>query len=119
MPDYHLSDQEANALAAYLSTHIDAVRFPPLSEREAPTEQQLAEGKQLFAGYQCLGCHVLGAECARIGPELSHVGARLKPEYLDVFLADPQAIIAGTAMKDFQLWEDERVALVAYLESQK
>jgi len=38
-----------------------------------------------FANYQCLGCPMLESEGNRIGPELTHVGARLKAGYLVAF----------------------------------
>ena len=55
----------------------------------------------------------------RIGPDLTHVGARLKVGYLDVFLREPEAVIPGTSMKNFELWDEERAALVAFLQSRK
>lgn len=119
MPNFHLSEEEANALTAYLALQMDSVRFAPLAAQWESTTTQVEEGKQLFASYQCLGCHRLGSEGNRIGPDLTHVGSRVKPEYLDVYLTDPKAIIPGTPMKDFQLWDEERAALVAFLQSLK
>jgi len=119
MPDFHLTEDEAQALAAYLTTRMDSARFAfVVAERES-TPGQIAEGRRLFANYQCLGCHMLESEGNRIGPELTHVGARLKAGYLDAFLRDPGSIIPGTSMKNFELWDEERAALVAFLESRK
>ncbi len=127
MPDYRLSDREANALATYLAEQTDESRFPakPIEPASGPavraraSQDRLEEGKRLFANYQCLGCHVLGSEGNRIGPDLTHVGSRLKLEYLNTFLQAPESVIPGTAMKNFDLWEEERVALVAFLIEQR
>ncbi len=139
MPDYRLSDQEATALASYLAERTDESRFPSPPSAEparrvqppaklptyvgtarAPASQgRLEEGKRLFANYQCLGCHVFGSEGNRVGPDLTHVGSRLKLEYLNTFLQAPEAVIPGTAMKNFELWDDERDALVAFLIEQR
>ncbi|MEE9296787.1 MAG: cytochrome b N-terminal domain-containing protein [Phycisphaerae bacterium] len=119
MPEFHFSATEATALAVYLSEQTDSARFPPLPSGRQPTPGQVEEGRQLFANYQCLGCHVLDSEGNRIGPDLTHVGARLRGEYLDVFLRNPEALIPGTSMKNFQLWDEEREALVAFLDSRK
>ncbi len=62
---------------------------------------------------------MLGSEGNRIGPDLTHVGSRLKLEYLNTFLQTPESVIPGTAMKNFELWDDERVALVAFLLEQR
>lgn len=119
MPGFDLSEPEANALAAYLSERTDSVRFPPSPSGQQPAPEQVEEGRQLLANYQCLGCHVLDSQGNRIGPDLTHVGARLKGEYLEVFLRNPEALIPGTSMKNFELWDDELAALVAFLESRK
>ncbi len=119
MPDFRLSKDEARALAAYLSTRTDAARFAPVVAERESTPEQITEGRRLFANYQCLGCHVLESDGNRIGPDLTRVGARLKVGYLDVFLREPEAVIPGTSMKNFELWDEERAALVAFLQSRK
>ena len=119
MPDFRLSKDEARALAAYLSTRTDAARFAPVVAERESTPEQITEGRRLFANYQCLGCHVLESDGNRIGPDLTRVGARLKAAYLDVFLQEPEAVIPGTSMKNFELWDEERAALVAFLQSRK
>ncbi len=119
MPDFRLSDDEARALAAYLATGTDATRFASVIASRGAMPEQVADGRRLFADYQCLGCHLVESEGNRIGPDLTHEGARLKPEYLDVFLREPEAVISGTSMKNFELWDEERAALVAFLQSRK
>lgn len=119
MPDFNLSHAEASALAAYLSERVDAERFPTSAHDGGGRTEQVEEGRRLFASYQCLGCHALGSAGHRIGPDLSHVGTRLRAAYLDVFLQNPDAIVPGTSMRDFDLWDEERTALVAFLESQR
>jgi cytochrome c1 len=54
-----------------------------------------------------------------MGPDLSGVGSRLRPEYVAAFLQNPQAFIPRTPMKISELWEVEVQALVAYLMSLK
>lgn len=119
MPAFRLSDDEARALAAYLSTRTDTARFPSAVVERAPVLDRIAAGRRLFADYQCLGCHVLESDGNRIGPDLTHVGARLHVGYLDVFLREPEAVIPGTSMKNFDLWDEERAALVAFLQSRR
>lgn len=119
MPDYRLSPAEAKALSRYLSTRTDSDRFGDGIDDAESNADRIARGRRLFANYQCRGCHVLASQGNRIGPDLTHVGSRLKRAYLDRFLAAPEAVIPGTSMKNFELWDQERVALVAFLESQR
>jgi cytochrome c2 len=53
----------------------------------------------------------------QIGPELTRVGVRLKPDYMFQFVKDPLGIIPGTAMRDFELWDSEASSLALYLET--
>lgn len=114
-----LSGNEARALAAYLSTRKDAPRFAPVAGQQESPLGQISEGKRLFTDYQCLGGHVLDSRGNQIGPNLTHVGSRLTNGYLDVFLREPEAVIPGTSMKNFELWDEERAALIAFLQSLK
>ncbi len=120
MPNFLLRENEARALAVYLSAQHDSTR----SKRSAFEFQKIdstrvAEGKEIYKEYACYGCHKIAGEGGDVGPDLSGVGSRLRHEYLAAFLRDPQAFIQGGPMKNFDLWEEEVQALVAYLMSLK
>ena len=118
MPDYHLTREETADLAAYLATRTDSAAFPAgLVEAPPLTRQEAVRGRQLFAEYGCLGCHQLGGTGARLGPALDGAGDRLLAPYVYALLRDPQAVIPGTPMKDFRLWDEENRALTAYMMS--
>jgi mono/diheme cytochrome c family protein len=120
MPNFLLSENEAQALAAYLSAQHDSTRSKKLSfEFQKNDSTKIADGKQIFQENACYGCHKVGGEGGEIGPDLSEVGSRFRPEYLAAFLQNPQAFIPGTPMKISELWEEEVQALVAYLMSLK
>ena len=116
MPDYELSTLEATDLASFLATRTDSIRFSERVLRDSPMNAEDAStGRSLARDYTCRGCHVLGGDGNRAGPTLDGVGERLQPAYIYAFLSDPQAIVPGTAMKDFDLWDEEARALTAYL----
>jgi len=116
MPNFLLSDEEARALAVYLSAQHDSTRSKKLSFQFQENDAiGVAEGKQLYQEYACYGCHKIAGHGGEVGPDLSEVGSRLRPEYLAAFLQNPQAFIPGTPMKVSDLWEEEVQALVAYL----
>lgn len=120
MPNFLLSDDEAHALAAFLSTQRDTTRIKkfPL-ELNKNDSTNVTEGKQIFQEYACYGCHKIGGQGGDMGPDLNGVGRRLRSEYLAAFLKNPQAFIPGTPMKISELWEEEVQALIAYLMSLK
>jgi mono/diheme cytochrome c family protein len=116
MPSFKLQRQTAEALADYLAAQIDTARF---SEAALEEQGDVKEGKSLFKSYQCLGCHSLQGKGNKIGPDLTKAGVRLKPAYIFQWVKDPQGLIPGTAMKDYELWDDEASSLVRYLETLK
>ncbi|MCL4704904.1 c-type cytochrome [bacterium] len=120
MPNFLLNDEEAQALAAFLSTQRDTTRIKKLSlELNKNDSTNVTEGKQIFQEYACYGCHKIAGQGGDIGPDLDGTGSRFHPEYLAAFLRNPQAFISGSPMKVSELWDEEVQALVAYLMSLK
>lgn len=120
MPNFLLSENEARALAAYLSAPHDSTRSNTLTiEFQKNDSTRVAAGKEIYQEYACYGCHKIAGKGGEMGPDLSDVGSRLQPEYLAAFLQNPQTFIPGTPMKISALWEEEVQALVAYLMSLK
>lgn len=118
MPDFQLSDDEAQALAGFLSSRQDTALFNNFSfALNRIDTAMIDEGKEIYHEYACYGCHEIAGSGGKVGPDLTHVGSRVRPEYLTVFLKDPQALIPGSPMKNFGFWDEELAALVAYLMS--
>ncbi len=117
MPDFRLTERESQALALFLASQTDSLRFPEISV--TADSAMLAEGKDIYDDYACYGCHTIDGDGGEVGPDLSDVGSRLKPGYLKVFLKDPLKAIPGTPMKNFDFWDEEIQPLVAWLMSLK
>ncbi|MFQ5709405.1 MAG: cytochrome b N-terminal domain-containing protein [bacterium] len=116
MPDFKLSFEEANDLAAFLTTHRTDSKFPEpeFDWSEADTEM-VASGKGLVFEYGCFGCHKIDEEGQNVGPELSHVGSKLLESYMFHLIKAPDKIVPGTSMKDFHLEDEDVEDIVAYL----
>ncbi len=87
---------------------------------------QPPEGAVLFQQRGCVGCHTIQGTQAngKIGPDLTHFGSRQgiagetlanTPENLVKWLADPQAVKAGTKMPNLHLSADDMNKLSSYL----
>jgi cytochrome c oxidase subunit 2 len=97
----------------------------------APASALLEQGRAAFLAQRCQHCHTIRgvAEGARLGPDLTHVGARLyigagtlrtHRGALAGWIADPQAIKPGVRMPAAQELDGPTLnALAAYLEQLK
>ncbi len=106
MPNYNLSGEEINALTTFLlgaveTTFPEQYRFEPEDERAA-----VQEGWWIISRYNCTGCHQIrpGNVSAfmtmprytddpdwaeQLPPQLYTQGARVQPDWLTGFLANP------------------------------
>ena len=112
MPKISLAKDDIRALTTFLLGSVDSPFFGefesiPASFRDIPTDQQrdIQEGWWLVKKYNCMGCHELEAGQKsilsglpryqdpdwkeQIPPALLQEGARVNPEWLTRFLANP------------------------------
>lgn len=82
-------------------------------------DSEVAKGKAYFEGFGCVKCHRVGNKGGVLGPDLSLAGFRKSPEWLDLWLKDPHNWKNNTLMPKFNVKDDVRRALVAYLSSLK
>jgi putative heme-binding domain-containing protein len=83
MPGFPLSGLESMQLLAYLRT-LGRATLPP------PAGGDAARGQALFSGSgECSGCHRVRDVGARVGPDLTEVGARTAPVDLLASLVRP------------------------------
>lgn len=119
MPKFQLSEQELLALSAYLSQQhskpLARYHFSPSVLAAASRGGDAADqGQVRFNAMFCVTCHALavdrGGETTLIGgdigPELTKVGTKVKPEWLVAWLRDPQSYLQHTRMPQYQ-WSDK------------
>lgn len=75
----------------------------------------VARGRAVFASYDCKKCHTVAGVGGALGPDLTLVGFRKTPEFLDIWLKDPGAWKADVSMPNFHFSDGVRADLVAYL----
>jgi mono/diheme cytochrome c family protein len=119
MPKFRLTEAELRGLSAYLSVQkaravapyvIDARVVAAWSKNPDLTSQGELRFRQMF----CSTCHSLAVTRAGetkliggdIGPELTKVGSKVKPDWLIAWLRDPQGYLPHTRMPRYG-WSDE------------
>lgn len=78
-----------------------------------------SKGEAYFVGYGCVKCHQVGELGHGWGPDLTMIGVRKSPEWLDLWLKDPHAWRKQTIMPNFHLPDATRAEMVAFLSEQK
>lgn len=97
-----------------LSLLISLVLLAACSKPKDP----VARGKAYFVGLGCITCHRVGDKGGgQAGPDLTFIGFRKSPEWLDIWLQDPQKWKPGTSMPNFKLTDQVRADIVAYMSS--
>ena len=80
-----------------------------------PAPSGPAAGKAYFVQAGCAACHKIGDLGSAVGPDLTMVGLRHTPEWLDLFIKDPQAWKKDTLMPNRRIGDEARKAIVEYL----
>lgn len=115
MPKFNFSREDAGAILAVLTANAKPVELPEVA---APTEKDIATGRELLISFGCLACHQWnkqgrGGELS--GPNLDDVGKRRTAKWLDQWFRDPAKLNTHHQMPVFTLTDTERKQLVAAL----
>lgn len=117
MPNFLLSNNEAEALASYISEELvdkNIPAEPPLKDQN-PTSL-IAEGKRLLdQELGCRTCHRIGGVGALGGPDLTHAKNRLRPAWVFEWIKDPKHFDPQTLMPKVTLADEEAKAITAFL----
>ena len=92
---------------------------PQDGEAMIDTGDPLGGGRELFHRKECSNCHRIAGQGGTDGPDLSHVGNRLRPDYLESWIRNPRLISSKTLMPAFEGSEPELRSVVTYLLSLK
>jgi nitric oxide reductase subunit C len=117
MPQFNMSEKEANILADYIGMVLQKPGVNPAKvEPKQFTPAMAALGKQLYeVKYQCQACHTIGGSGGYVGPNLNNAGNWLTPAWVEAWLRNPQALVADTIEPRRNFTDDEIRGLTAYL----
>ena len=114
MPTFSFTDYELNALTAYFAA-VDEAPYPfesTFTTAHSYPGDLVSEGAELAAdqrgSLQCFSCHFRGTQEPRVpstqwAPDLALAADRLRPEWIDGWIKDPQALQPGTNMPQFYM----------------
>jgi cytochrome c1 len=116
MPNFKLSDDAARDISAFLianSTPIPGDSAAPSAKASADP----AAGASLYGESFCASCHAVQNAAGNVvggdvGPELTRVGSKVKPEWLQGWLQNPRAYDTETRMPHYR-FNDAQVAILS------
>lgn len=120
MPNFKLSDDDLRDISGFLISQSelpgapDANPITPASMQDATTQQAAAS---LYGQSFCASCHAVQNAAGNLvggdmGPELTKVGSKVKPDWLARWLRNPLQYDPDTRMPHYR-FNDKEIALLA------
>jgi mono/diheme cytochrome c family protein len=119
MPNFKLSDTDARDISAFLIANSTPQPgdIVAVSAKAAPDP---AAGASLYGESFCASCHAVQNAAGNlvggdVGPELTRVGSKVKPEWLQAWLRNPRAYDPETAMPHYRFSDAQVATLSGFL----
>lgn len=119
MPNFKLSDDDARDMSAFLIANSTPLAGDTATV-SAKASADPAAGASLYGESFCASCHAVQNAAGNVvggdvGPELTRVGNKVKPEWLQGWLRNPRIYNDGTAMPHYRLNDTQIATLSGFL----
>jgi len=124
MPRLKIPDADIEILSAYFRTTLVDDRVEnladPVKGLRLGDPATIRRGRGLYYGkYSCDACHQINLEGGTIGPDLTRVGERLRPEWVLQWLRDPKTFLKRSVEPSYTFTPKEIEELAVFLLSTK
>ena len=121
MPNFKLSDDEARDISAFLVANSTPVAGDTITLNARAVADPTA-GASLYGESFCASCHAVQNAAGNlvggnVGPELTRVGSKVKPEWLRAWLRNPRTYDPETAMPHYRFNDQQIVTLAGFLQA--
>ncbi|MGA2632848.1 MAG: c-type cytochrome [Terracidiphilus sp.] len=122
MPNYKLSDADASDISAYLvSTSTQQAGDTATAGAKPAAQTDPAAGPSLYGESFCSSCHAVQNAAGNlvggaVGPELTRIGNKVKPEWLAAWLQNPRIYDATTPMPHYRFTPQQITILAGFLQ---
>jgi mono/diheme cytochrome c family protein len=119
MPNFKLSDNDARDMSAFLIANSSPLAGDTVTLSAKPSSDPVA-GASLYGESFCASCHAVQNAAGNmvggdVGPELTRVGSKVKPEWLQAWLRNPRAYDPGTGMPHYRFTDPQVATLSGFL----
>jgi len=121
MPDFKLGDTDARDISAFLIDQSTAYKTADAAKSVA-TPVDPSEGASVYGESFCASCHAVQNAAGLmvggdIGPELTRIGSKVKPDWMALWLRDPKLYAPHTAMPRYRFNEKQLGLLAGFLQA--
>ncbi|MDR4496794.1 MAG: cytochrome c [Candidatus Scalindua sp.] len=115
MPKFNISEEEAETAVKFIEEYFvnDDIPIDKFADSQ-PTEEEAARGKELYDLKGCRSCHTIESG-GIVGPTLKRVGDRLENGFIFYHLKNPHLEVPDGVEPNFNLSDDEAIAITRYL----
>jgi mono/diheme cytochrome c family protein len=119
MPNFKLKDDDVRDISAFLvanSTTLPGDTALPLGQKTADP----AAGASLYGESFCASCHAVQNAAGNlvggnVGPELTRIGSKAKPEWLRAWVRNPRAYDPKTEMPHYRFTDQQVATMEGFL----
>ena len=121
MPNFKLSDADASDISAYLMSSSTPHAGDTIASGTKPAAAaDPAAGPSLYGESFCASCHAVQNAAGNLvggdlGPELTRIGNKARPEWLAAWLQNPRVYDATTPMPHYRFTPQQTATLVDFL----
>jgi cytochrome c1 len=120
MPNFKLSHDDARDMSAFLVANNTPVAGDSASIA-AKGASDPAAGASLYGESFCASCHAVQNAAGNmvggdVGPELTKVGSKVKPEWLQAWLKNPRVYNPPTTMPHYRFTDAQVTTLAGFLQ---
>jgi cytochrome c1 len=119
MPNFKLGDDDARDISAFLDANSTPV---PGDTATVSVKADPSAGGTFYGESFCASCHAVQNAAGNlvggdVGPELTRIGNKVKPEWLLAWLRNPRVYDAETAMPHYRFNDAQLATLSGYLQA--
>ncbi|HXY50836.1 MAG TPA: c-type cytochrome [Terriglobales bacterium] len=121
MPNFQLKEDEIRDISAFLTANST----PLQGDTAPPSGQKIADpsaGAILYGESFCASCHAVQNAAGNLvggnlGPELTRIGTKVKPEWLRAWIRNPRSYDLKTEMPHYRFNDQQVATLQGFLEA--
>jgi cytochrome c1 len=119
MPNFKLSDDDARDISAFLISNSTPIPGDSTT-LSAKASNDPTAGASLYGESFCASCHAVQNAAGNIvggdvGPELTRIGSKVKPEWLQAWVRNPRVYDPPTGMPHYRFNDAQVATLTGFL----